>query len=248
MALLLTDLKLGLSDLLGKKRHLLEPTNTGKTYLPLLQEQLQAIDDLPASVEAGTPLAAELGERDTEHDGFGSAVWFVTEAYARCPDTSDEVRAAAARIRAQFIPALQELQGTFVDEAHRARDREVTLKDHKEDLKLIPVAGGKTLFDWVSGFINAGLALNDLLSDRADAPLDSRAGAGTLRTKALGLLSRMRGALNDEVAANKKLPRDLEAQAFAYLDQLATQRPAPRKREKAAPAKPTPVDGSPPKG
>lgn len=235
MALLLTDLKLGLSDLLGKKKHLLEATNTGKTYLPLLQEQLQAIDDLPAGVEAGTPLAAELAERDTEHDGFGGAVWFITEAYARCPDTSDKVRAAAARIRAQFIPALQELQGSFVDEAHRARDREATLKDYKDDLKLFPVAEGHTLFDWVSGFIGAGLALNELLSDRADAPLDSRAGAGTLRTKSLGLLTRMRGALSDEVAANKKLPRDLETQAFAFLDQLAAQRPAPKKRAKAVP-------------
>jgi len=250
MALLLTDLKLGLSDLLGKKKPLLEATNTGKTYLPLLTEQLHAIDDLPPSVDTGTPLAQQLAERDADHDGFGGAVWFLTEAYARCPGASDEVRAAAARIRVQFIPTLQELQGTFADEAHRARTRKVTLKDYKDDLKLFPVAGGETLFDWVTSYLDAGLALNDLLSDRADTPLDSRAGAGALRTKTIGILSRMRGALSDEVATNKKLPRDLETQAFAYLDQLSAQRPAPRKREKvvavATPADPA-ADVAPPK-
>lgn len=245
MALLLSDLKLGLSDLLAKKKSLLEATNTGKTYLPLLAEQLHAIDALPAGGDSGTPLAAQLAERDAEHDGFGGAVWFLTEAYVRCPSASDEVQAAAARIRAQFIPALAELKATFADEANKARDRDATLKDFKDDLKLFPVAEGETLFDWVRGYLDAGLGLQELLSDRASTPLDSRAGAPALRATVLGLLSRMRGALDDELAANKKLPRDLAARAFAYFDQLANNRPAPKKRGKSAKTAPVASGGAP---
>ncbi len=251
MSILLTDLKLVLPDLLDKKRSLLEGTNTGKTYLPLLAEQLTAIDALPAEVQAGTPLAAELGERDVEHDGFGGAVWHMVEAYARCPAVSDDIRAAAERIRGQFIPVLGELQHTYAAEADRARDRTAVLDDFKDDLKLFPVAEKQTLLDWIQGYLDAGLSLNELLSDRADTPLDSRAGAGALRTRTLGLLSRMRGALGDEVATNKKLPRDLEAKVFAFFDQRAAQVKPAKKRRKAGPAAPVPgadAEGAPPKG
>jgi hypothetical protein len=236
MGVLLSDLKLVLPDLLGKKRPLLEGTYTGKTYLPLLQAQLAVIDALPTGTQAGTPLADELAETDAEHDGFGGAVWHMVEAYARCPGVSAEVRAAAERIRAQFIPALGELQHTYATEAERARDRKAVLDDFKADLKLFPVAEKQTLYDWVKGYLDAGLALSKLLSDRADTPLDSRAGAGPLRTRTLGLLSRMRGALTDEMAINDKLARDLEAQVFAYFDQLAARAAKPRKRGKQAPS------------
>lgn len=243
MSIPLTDLKLVLPDLLEKKRPLLDGTNTGKTYLPLLTKQLGAIDELPGAVEPGTPLAEELAERDADHDGFGGAIWHLTEAYARCPTASDEVRAAAQRIRAQLIPALKELQSTFADEAQRARERKAALDDDmKADLKLFPVAGKQTLLDWVHGYLDAGVALSELLSDRADTPLDSRAGAALLRAKTLGILSRMRGALADEVAANEKLPRDLETQVFAYFDQMAARRQVAKKRGKQPPpATPAPA-------
>lgn len=54
----------------------------------------------------------------------------------------------------------------------------------------------------------------------------------------------MRGSLSDEVAAKQKLPRDLEAQVFRYLDRRAAQRPA-KKRGKQAPAG---GEGAPPNG
>lgn len=244
MSILLSDLKLLLPDLLEKKRPLLEGTNTGKTYLSLLTRKLGEIDDLPVTIEPGTPLAEELAERDADHDGFGGAVWHLTEAYARCPTASDELRAAAARVRAQFIPALKELQSTFADEAQRARDRKAALDDDmKAALKLFPVAEKKTLLDWVNGYLDAGLALSELLSDRADTPLDSREGAGALRAATLGVLSRMRGALADEVAGNQKLPRDLETQVFAYFDQMTAKRQGAKKRGKAGAAAPVPAPG-----
>lgn len=220
MSVLLSDLKLVLPDLLEKKQPLLQGTNTGKTYLPLLQQQLDAIDGLPAGTP-GTPLAEELAACDDEHDGFGSAAWYLVAAHLRAPSTTDARRQAAERIRSQFIPSLGELQHTYAAEAERARARQAVLNKHKPDLDLFPVTGTETLFDWVKAYLDAGVKLSALLSDRADTPLDSRAGAGPLRTKTLGILSRMRGALADEVAADAKLPRDLEAQVFAFFDQLA---------------------------
>lgn len=237
MSVSLANLQLVLPDITKKKRALLEDTNTGRTYLPLLAAHLQSIDDLPATIKPGTPKAAELEERDTEHDGYGGAVWYMVEAYVRCPGTGDDIRAAAERIRAQFIPALRELNGSFADEAKRARDREAVLADYKDDLKLFPVAdkgGKKTLYDWVKGYLDAGLALGALLSDRADIPVDSREGAATLRAKTLGTLTRMRSALADELAGNPKLDRNLDTLVFAHFDQLAAQWSAAKKRAKSA--------------
>ncbi len=234
MTVSLANLQIILPDITTKKRPLLEATNTGKTYLPLLETKLASIDGLPATIKPGTPKAAELEERDVEHDGHGGAIWHMVEAYLRSPTTSDTIRAAAERIRTQFIPALGELKGTFADEAKRARDREAVLADYKDDLKLFPVAEKQTMYDWVKGYLDAGLAIGELLSDRADVPVDSREGAGTLRTATLGILGRMRSALADEVTANKKLPRDLETQVFAHFDQLAAQWTATKKRAKSA--------------
>jgi hypothetical protein len=240
MTISLANLQLVLPDITTKKRALLEDTNTGKTYLPLLTAHLQSIDDLPVTLKPGTPKADELEERDTEHDGYGGAVWYMVEAYVRCPGTTDDIRAAAERIRAQFIPILRELNGSFADEAKRARDREAVLADFKDDLKLFPVAdkgGKKTLYDWVKSYLDAGLALGALLSERADIPVDSREGAALLRARTLGTLNRMRSALADEVAGNPKLDRNLDTLVFAHFDQLAAQWAAAKKRAKATEAK-----------
>jgi hypothetical protein len=255
--LLLSDLQVVLPDLLGKKKSLFEETNTGNIYLPLLKAQLDRIDELPAGPPAGVPLAAQLAEKDVEHDGYGGAIWHLTEAYFRSPAASEEVRAAATRIRKQFIPKMRELQGTYAEEAQRARERSATLDEHKADLKLFPVAEKGTLYDWVKGFLEAGTALSELLSDRADTPIDSRQGAAALRAETLGLLADMRQSLRREVAANHKLPRDLVDQVFKLHDQETAKREAQRaeaektaakKKAKATPPPPDAPAGSPAKG
>lgn len=238
--LTLLDLKLGLADLLDKRRAALRGSAAGKNYEPMLAKKLEAIEALPPAILGGKALAAELDETDTEHDGLGAAIWHTTEAYYRSPRTSPEILDAAGRIRAEFIPTLLDLQASYADEADAAIARKKTLSRHKADLKLFPVAEGETLLDWVTAFLDAGERLNTLLSERADMPQASRKGAGSLRSATIGLLNRLRAGLADELAHDPKLPRDLDARVFGYFDQLhgprltaATQAKAKKKKDEA---------------
>jgi hypothetical protein len=244
--LTLSDLKLGLSDLLGKRKPALLRSSSGRTYEPMLAKKLEEISALPPAVIGGKALAAELEETDVEHDSYGAAIWYMTEAYLRHPELSPEAAAAARRIRQAFIPALSELKASYADEAKAALDRKQKLKEHKADLERFPTADGETLHDWVGGFLDAGARLHSMLSDRADAKETSRKGAGALRSATIGLLSRLRAGLADEVEHNPKLPPDLDAQVFGYLDELH----APRAAAKGKKAKKTaaPPQGAAPPG
>lgn len=244
--LTLGDMKLGLHDLLDKRNAALLSTKTGAIYAPMLVDRRKRIDALPPALTGGAPLAEQLAETDSEHDGFGGAVWFLTEAYKRAPTTSPATLAAVERIRQGFIPALGDLQYSYATEADAALARKPLLKTHKADLELFPIEGG-TLYDWAVGFLDAGVRLHDQLSARADeANAPTRKDAASLRGDAIGLLSRLRASLGDEVKHDKKLPRDLDTQLFGYLDQLDATRAAAHAAKKSGakpPAPPPPKDG-----
>lgn len=155
---------------------------------------------------------------DTLHDGLGGAIWFMTEAYLRSPVVSPQVADTARRIRATFIPALNELNATYATEAHAALQRKELLEQHRDALESLPVAENKTMFDWTKAFVEAGERLHQLLSDRADAAEGSRKEAGALRAGTIGMLNRLRGTLADEVEHDPALPRDLDDQVFGYFD------------------------------
>lgn len=219
--LTLTHLKLGLRDLLDKRGVDLAKSKSGAFHTDDLQEHLDAIDALPPVLTGGTPLTAELDLVDTKHDGFGGAIYYATEIYVHLPDADPGVVATAARIRQAFVPELAELQAAYAIEADRAADRRPLLKSMKADLQSIPVAGGGTLLDVASSFLDAGDELDELLSNRADAlPRGSRKQAASLRSTTIGLLNRLRADLVNEVRKNPKLPRDLETRVFGYFDTL----------------------------
>ncbi|HSN98268.1 MAG TPA: hypothetical protein VLS89_08215 [Candidatus Nanopelagicales bacterium] len=226
----LQDLKLGLGDLLTRRRPALELTSTGRLYAPMLQTKHDQIRALPAVFLGGKALAEELGDTDDTHDGFGGAVWHHAESYLRAPSSSADVVAAATRIRTTFIPELRELKATYANEASAALDRKKVLDAHRTDLEMFPLAEGKTLFDWVKGYLDAGERLDLLLSNRADAPDNSRKEAGALRAGTIGMLNRVRDAIGDELAHDPSLPRDLDAQVFGYFDELHAPRLAARAR------------------
>jgi hypothetical protein len=231
----LPGLKLGLRDLFDKREADLLLTEAGKYYKSQLVSQLAAIDELPAAL-TGTPLAEELSAVDADHDGFGAAVYFTTEVYLRLPDAAPEIVAAAKRIRAAFIPALGDISEPYAVEASNAAERKPSLTELKADLKQFPMAGGGSLLDVAKKFIGKGEELGGLLSDRADASGGGRKGAGQIRAKTVGLLSRLRSDVRDEVAKNPKLPRDLERRVFGYFDTLSAMQASPA----AAPAAPSP--------
>ncbi len=121
-------------------------------------------------------------------------------------------------------------------------DRDKVIEDHADDLRMFPVIDEKgdkkkTLYDWAKSYIAAGMSLDNLLSKRADADYDSRAGAGLLRSNIVGQIRRMREALADEVGANPKLSRTLVDDVFSYYDQAAadfTAKQQANKSKKAA--------------
>lgn len=220
----LSDMKLGLDDLHDKREKSLVSSATGKSYEPMLANRRKAINALPAALTGGKPLAAELAEADVLHDGAGISIWYMTESYIRNPNTPAELVDAAKRIRAAFIPAVIELSASYATEAEAAIQRQPLLKTLKADLKMFPIAGGLTMYDWVSDFLAAGQSLHGMLSERADVDDTGRKDAGKLRTTTIGLLNRCRAALADEMNDNAKLPRNLDQQVFAYFDELETMR------------------------
>ncbi len=220
----LSDLKLGLDDLHDKRHKSLVSSTTGKSYEPMLANRRTAIDTLPAALTGGKPLAVELGEADGTHDGLGGSIWYILEGYFRNPNTPAEVLDAAKRIRAAFIPELGDLNASYATEAEAAIKRKPSLKTLKADLKMFPIAGGLSLYDWVSDFLDAGQSLHELLSSRADVDDSGRKDAGKLRGNTIGLLNRCRSALADEMADNAKLPANLDQQVFAYFDELESMR------------------------
>ena len=93
--LTLTDVNLGIRDLLDKRNADLLLTKAGKYYHPLLEEQRDALDALPTALTGGVPFAAELDLIDARHDGYGATIYFVTEVYLRLPDAPAAIVEAA---------------------------------------------------------------------------------------------------------------------------------------------------------
>jgi hypothetical protein len=239
MHITLFSLKLGLHDLLDKRQADLAKSKAGKYFSPALQEQREAIDGLPPAVVGTAPLAEELLETDGRHDGYGATLWFATEATFRNPDSTADLLAAAHRVRDAFMPALGELKDKYALEAHRAQERKPSIKTLSIDLKMFPVAGSGTLLDVVQKFIDAGVSLDELLSQRGDAPKAARERAAMLRAEAIGVLGRFRSELVKEVDKNPSLPQDLDQRVFGYFDTLeAMEHKAKKKKDEPAPVVP----------
>ncbi len=233
----LAALKLAFDDLATKRHAALVHSSAGKTYQPILLEKKALIDALPAALTGGKPLAEEIADADVVHDGFGAAIWHFSQAYERWPEVPSDVLAAIKRIQAALITSLDDLQASYATEAHAAARHRENLQTLESDLKMIPVAGGLSLYDWAVGFIGGGDLVGTLLSQRADANTHTRTDAGKIRAGSVAVLGRFRGALQDEIAQNLALPRDLDAQVFAYFDELSAMRGAAlaaRPKKKAA--------------
>lgn len=207
---------LGLDDLLTKRVAALESFDAGKASVKLLTNQRAKIDALPTAL-TGLPHADELADADDRHDGIGSAIWFITEAYIRHPDTTPEMLGAAKKIREVFIPSLDALGATYEVEAKTAKDNQGEVAALTNALMLFPVAGG-TLLTWVQSFLAAGESLDTFLSKRADAK--DRKIAAQLRTEAMGTLTRLRKTLKVEQKNDPSLAADLDDQVFGYFDLL----------------------------
>ena len=139
----LTDCQIGLADLLTTRHSALVSTKVGKAQEDILAAQRQEIDDLPGISTGKKPLADELGLEDDNHDGFGGALWHLTEAHLRAPNLDPSLADAARRIRAAFIPELSGLNDSYADEAAAAARRNDAPSALESELKRFPIAGGE---------------------------------------------------------------------------------------------------------
>ena len=233
------NLLLGLDDLLSKRLSALQGSAHGALAEPDLTAQRDKIAALPAAL-TGRPLADELAVADKRHDGIGGAVWHLVEAYLLHPDTTPAMIDAAKKIRAAFIPALDDLMASYPAEAKAAKDHKNEVAALQSALALFPVAGG-TLFDWVHGFVAAGESIDALLSNRADAR--DRKVASQVRNETVGMLNLLRRNLAQETKT-KGLPATLGGDVFGYFDLLEGQdaaAAAEEKKKKAAAKKAAPM-------
>lgn len=238
-----TDISLGLDDLLTKRHAALVSTHAGKGQEQVLTAQRNDIATLPETSPRGRAFTDEIASADEEHDGFGYALWHLTEAILRAPNSKPEMCQAAQRVRDAFIPATTALQASYADEAATARARKGKLVEFKADLEALPIPGGGTAHDWAVAFLAAGEKLSELLSNRADAEAMTRKNAQLLRSETIGILNDLRRAIAREKRRNPALPDDIDAQIFGYLDDLEERRAnrSSTAREKSEPEKPEPV-------
>lgn len=215
----LLALYVGLNDLLERRLPALGSFPSGAASIKLFKNKRNALSKLPA-VTAGRPLVDELDTTDARHDALGHALYHFTEAYTRNPDTPAPVLDAVKKIRAAFIPTLEDLGASYAAEAKAAMDRRPDLTNLQAELAMFPVVGGGTLRDWAENFLNAGMKIDELLSQRADIEKQNRKDAGRMRVELIGLLNRLRKTLEAELNDDPALPRDLDARVFGYLDLL----------------------------
>lgn len=215
----LIALYVGLNNLLVKRAAVLAQFPSGPASIAPLTARRDAMAKLPA-IAAGRAFANELGAADDTHDALGQAIWYFTEAYKRHPNTPANILAAVERVRKAFIPQLEDLGASYAEEAKGAIDKAPSLQELKNDLDLLPIAGGQTLYQWAESFVVAGTKIDSLLEARADTEQNNRKAAATLRAEVMGILNRLRKNLLLELKDDPALPRDLEKQVFGYLDLL----------------------------
>ena len=151
---------------------------------------------------------------------------------ARC--SAGRGRARPAQVaRAAFIPELAVLRKPYADEAIAAHNHRPDLERLADQLEMITVPGGKTLYVWVKEFLDDGDKLGGLLADRGQttASVESAKAAAALRASTIGLLGRLRSAVQDEIAGGARLPKGYESKLFATFDELH------KRREEADPRK-----------
>jgi hypothetical protein len=229
----LADLLIGLDDLFTTRHADFVSTKVGEAYAELLDGVRTQVNALPPALTGRLPLVEEISAVDGDHDGFGGAIYYMTEAYLRLPGVDPAVLAAVKRIRATFVPELDQLRSSYADEAAAAMERKPALKELESDLKLVPVAKGGSLYDWAVSFVGAGEKLGKLLSDRASADTGGRENARKLRTEAVGLLNRARAAIADQVSRKAGLSPELDAKIFGLFDELEEKRVAANRAAKA---------------
>lgn len=246
--LTIPDLRLALDDMLERRLETLRATGVGRCYEPSLVRLREQLAAHPESIDDQRPLVALIGETRRLHRAWGSALFHAMEAYARVPTLSEGQRKELEELRRLFMPKLGELRESYATAAARAFSRGRLLGRYSASLASFPVLGDCTLADWAAAYVATGRRLGELVACRADLVAQVAAGStertegGRLRSIVIGLLGRLRAALVDELATQPSLHRQLDAELFAYVDELARMRSGVAQRAREAGSVAAPLD------
>jgi hypothetical protein len=236
-------------------REVFARTATGRLYLGPIEEELRALERLPA--EEAAPGPDPLAEAVTAHGDLGRAIWFALATVAASPDFAPEVRAAATRVREAFGPRAPSTRARAAHRVERAAVVRRAMAGLADELaRLPPAPGGGTIAEWIERWCEAGSGFGANLvgrrvADLERAPAPAALSLGSLVGRCNGLILRARAALRDEMAYDPAIPRTAETEVFGLFDGLLAEhrlRADVRARRSAVvsdPAAPAPAPSDP---
>lgn len=189
------------AELTAERLRILNNSAALRIYGPKLRPLGGELSGLPAPFLDDVDLNQALKDTDTTHDGYAKGGRLQTESYLALPDLATDVRTLVEGIQRDFVPDLALTRASLSTQARAAKERLAILETHRGALQSVPVIGG-TLYEWIKRYLEAGALLETLLERRdlvrAAGHLD-RSRIPVLRAELIGLLSRLRTALTDEV-------------------------------------------------
>lgn len=228
------ELREASSDLLEKRLASLARLPTGDYFKTAITEKLGAVAALPDSITK-LPLSELLKLLDKSHDQWARTIHFLLRAAEECPTMPESTAKTVELIRERYMSGLNEIRDPYGVEAQRGRERAQKLPGDQAALTALATPDGRTLFDWVSNYVDAGKSIGGGLSGRADqlASSGDASQAGKLRSELIGLYGELRAAIRLQLKAQADLPRTLEDDILGNFDEL--QRLAVQRRKKAQP-------------
>ncbi len=232
------DLSLVLNDMFKTKLGLLTKTMSFKIYERALSDNRDKLNSIVEILER-KPLTEELKEADELHDSAGRAVYFMCKGMSSLSILEKEKRDLLSTVAERFAPALGDFTRSYEDEASSATKKREVLNGMKTELSAFPVAPDMSLYDLLDAHVDAGEKIDKLLAERADTTAQEDAAklkeAKTIRSATIGMINRLREAMEDEVSMNDELDDSLANKVFAYYDQIADTREDRGAKPKAPP-------------
>lgn len=185
----------------AKRREALARFARADLYLGRLAALFLAVDAIPSAYVDDAEITALLEEKETWHDGYGAALYFLILAHLRLPNLTEERRRALQSLQAALVPSLGHLRRSQAEEAASAQLNAEGLDALAPLLASLPVADGQTAVDWARTHIEAGLEIGRLLAQRdlaRSAGTSDRTEVMRLRGEISRVLSRFRAAMQDE--------------------------------------------------
>jgi len=219
--LLLAELVHVAEDLLQRRGEALGRVAVGPIFRTLLEKAVAEYNALPAALR-GVPMANLLAAADARHDGWLRSIFGLRDVMRGASMPTLAMLAAADFLDNGFGPIPRESVAPYAQEVQRAADRAAKVAANSEVLAAVPTPDGGTLLAWAEAYLDAGRALGELLSSRADelSGGGSRGAAPALRGRFMGLLGDLRTNVRREVEAGTGVGPEFEAALFGYADEV----------------------------